>query len=268
LFLTTIILLTFTSTLHYAKAADYEWFFPSTNAWKLTGYNTYVEFSSGVYCDAVGYDSYPSNTAWYFKNVYMDGETVEGWFRIGCQNGNVTVTSLLVDKKVKLTIDGNPGIITTTTLSFENYGEPVSVEGATSWAYSASTNTLILTVLHASPADIIITCITPSVPVTPTYTWNPFDLMNTYLKNKNFVGFIVAIYSSTLGELFYGMLILIITLPIYLRTQSLIYCAIVWLVLGSFFAAILPVSASHVAYFFIAISLTSILYKLLTREKD
>lgn len=100
------------------------------------------------------------------------------------------------------------------------------------------------------------------------YTWNPFDLMNIYLKNKNFVGFLVAIYTSIMGELFYGMLILIITIPLYLRTQSLIYCAIVWLVLGSFFAAILPVSASHIAYFFIAISLTSILYKLLTREKD
>jgi hypothetical protein len=186
--------------------------------------------------------------------------------------GNITSLDLSSyvpeSKTLAFTVGGIAATTTTAQVYCGALGSPSSVSGGT-FSYNAGTQTATISGVHSSSIAFTVYW-TSSVPVggPGNYTWNPFDLMNTYLKNQNFVGFLVAIYTSIMGELFYGMLILIITIPLYLRTQSLIYCAIVWLVLGSFFAAILPVSASHIAYFFIAISLTSILYKLLTREKD
>ena len=100
------------------------------------------------------------------------------------------------------------------------------------------------------------------------YTWNPFDLFNTYLRMGNFVGFISATYTSIMGEAWYGFAILIFAIPIYFRTDSLFYVCMVFLLGGGFFVYLLPPAAWHIAVVFMVLGVAGLLYKVFTRERD
>lgn len=89
-----------------------------------------------------------------------------------------------------------------------------------------------------------------------------------YLFEGDFLGFLQALYVSAFQnvDLFYGVLALIFTLPLYIRTKSLIFMSIVWILLGGLFIATMPL-VSGVATFLLAAGLAGILFKLFMRVK-
>jgi len=88
-----------------------------------------------------------------------------------------------------------------------------------------------------------------------------------YLLNGDLIGFINAIYISLIGELFYGLIVLMVTVPIYIRTQSLGYVCIVWLLVGALLQVVLPVATFNIGWVFIVLGLAGILWKLFVASR-
>jgi len=89
------------------------------------------------------------------------------------------------------------------------------------------------------------------------------DLITQYLVQGDLIGFVLAIFTSSMGEYFLGFVILLVTVPVYMRTQSLAYVYLLWLLVGSTsLLALVPLGAYTVAAFFTALGGAGILYKL------
>lgn len=94
------------------------------------------------------------------------------------------------------------------------------------------------------------------------------DQLNQFLWEGDYFGFLQAIYTSAFGtaDIFYAFVTLLIVLPLYIRTKSLMFCALVWIVLGSLFIMASPL-VSGVAIFLMGLGLASLLYKLMMRVR-
>jgi len=88
------------------------------------------------------------------------------------------------------------------------------------------------------------------------------DLITQYLVQGDLIGFVLAIFTSSMGEYFYGLLILFITVPVYMRTQSLTYVYLLWACSGLLLLPLIPLGAYSVAGILITVGGAGILYKL------
>jgi len=88
------------------------------------------------------------------------------------------------------------------------------------------------------------------------------DLITQYLLQGDLVGFIFAVFTSSMGEYFYGIIVLVLTVPLYIRTQSLTYVYLLWALLGGILTALLPLGVLSVANIFLALGIGGLLYKL------
>lgn len=93
------------------------------------------------------------------------------------------------------------------------------------------------------------------------------DLLMTYLVEGNLLGFIVACYTSRIGQFFWMIIILMFTVPLALRTNSIVYVAVVWLVLAGVFQAVIPM-ISPVAVIFVIMAITGLIYRAVTGARD
>jgi hypothetical protein len=110
-------------------------------------------------------------------------------------------------------------------------------------------------------ADHIIEATSSLTPRTP-------DTLNignfwTFLYAGNLLGFFRAIYVSAFGleDVLYACLVLLFIIPVYLRTKSLWLICVLWVMLGGFALALMPV-VSPFALVFLALGIGGILYKL------
>lgn len=81
------------------------------------------------------------------------------------------------------------------------------------------------------------------------------------LLDGNVIGFVVACYTSVMGQYFYGMLLLIFFGGLYNETRSIPLCAILWLLLGGSWIIVASV-VSPIAMLLVAFGLTGILYSV------
>jgi hypothetical protein len=91
------------------------------------------------------------------------------------------------------------------------------------------------------------------------------SLLGTYLLEGNFFGFIIGVYTTRIGQLFYGLFIFFLSLPLYLRTQSILYCAVLWLLLGGLFIVAVPI-ISPIAVLFVIFGVTALIYRVFVRD--
>jgi len=89
-----------------------------------------------------------------------------------------------------------------------------------------------------------------------------------YLVAGDFLGFIQAVYTSVLGLYFYGMLILIIFSPIFLKTRSAVYLMIIWLVSGFALIGSLPAGFYQIGAIILYLSGGGALYYLFRNMRD
>jgi len=88
------------------------------------------------------------------------------------------------------------------------------------------------------------------------------DLITQYLVQGDLIGFILAIYTRPMGQIFYGLLMLIPSFTIYMKTQNLTYVYILWAGLSSVMLTMLPLAAFSVAHVFLALGAMGLLMKL------
>ena len=64
-----------------------------------------------------------------------------------------------------------------------------------------------------------------------------------FLWEGDVLGFLQAVYVAAFqsSDVFYGMVTLLLTAPLYIRTRSLLLLCILWILLGGFFIAAMPI---------------------------
>lgn len=84
-----------------------------------------------------------------------------------------------------------------------------------------------------------------------------------FLYEGDVFGFIQAVYVSAFQsvEVFYAFVAVLFTLPLYIRTQSLLFLSIVWILLGGLFLVAMPI-VSGVAILLIIFGLGGMFFKL------
>ena len=108
---------------------------------------------------------------------------------------------------------------------------------------------------------------TPDLP-NPIAGWllgGDISLLLTYLQAGDYLGFIIACYTTRVGQLAYVLIILMFTIPLALRTQSITYVAIVWIILGGLFQAAVPLVAPAMVIFEI-LGIGALIFRLFVRE--
>lgn len=85
-----------------------------------------------------------------------------------------------------------------------------------------------------------------------------------YLLEGDLLGFFQALflYSFNSADLFYGVLAMVFCIPIYIRTKSLLFLCIIWIILGSFFVTLMPI-VSGLAVLFMALGIGGVIFKLI-----
>jgi len=92
---------------------------------------------------------------------------------------------------------------------------------------------------------------------------NDVDLLMQYLLNGDLLGFLTATFTTRIGQNFYGILSLIVSVPLYNRTQNVMYCVVLWMLLGTLFITAMPI-VSPIAVFLVVLAITVALLKLFT----
>lgn len=90
------------------------------------------------------------------------------------------------------------------------------------------------------------------------------DLLS-YLLQGNLLGFVNAVYTSILGELWFAIPLMLLFIPLYIKTESIEFCAILWVLLGGILVGLLPGIASTTGTLLLVLGIAAILYRLVSR---
>ena len=84
-----------------------------------------------------------------------------------------------------------------------------------------------------------------------------------YFYDGDYFGFIQAVYVSAFqsADILYAVLILLFTVPLYIRTKSLLLMCILWIMLGSLVIVATPL-VSGFALFLVAFGVAGVFYRL------
>jgi hypothetical protein len=219
--------------------------------------NAYFGFGTGYYINF--------NIEKTFSNVYREGNY---WYFDGyglgfqLQSANMTITDYFVSDSntLKFTVTAPSGLSTSKVYAASK-GVPTSVSGSWTWSYDIATNIVTVQVHHASA--VAITIIWGGAPPPPPPPPNPIDNFLHFLWAGDFFGFIIASYTQAFGsaDIFFGVAIMLVMIPLYIRTKSLMLMSILWILLGSLFLVAMPL-VSGLAVLLLVLGIGSMLYQL------
>jgi hypothetical protein len=147
-------------------------------------------------------------------------------------------------------------------------GSPSTINGVSAWNYSAnlidfsvecSTTTVTLSWTGTVPPP------PPPPPAPPVGRSTDLSLLWQYLLAGNFLGFVAASYTSLIGQLFYVIVAVLFTAPLYIRTKSLTLMGILWTLIGGVFITAMPI-VSPFAILLTAMGIGALLFRLYQRE--
>ena len=92
------------------------------------------------------------------------------------------------------------------------------------------------------------------------------DLIAQYLLQGDLIGFVQAIYLEKMGEYFFGVLMVLLSLPLYIRTQSLTYVMALWLVCSPLLLYFVPVAGERVLGTLAILALGGLLFLVFRRR--
>ena len=194
--------------------------------------------------------TYPQNKTYTSKTVPVtfsaeDGVIDEMWFN--CKNGSTWVFT-----------------------SNQTYIAPTNMTGFVSGTYTfyAWANNTESVLGYSNTTFTIVTPPTPPPipPTTPTVPTGIQDFLH-YLETGDFLGFFVAAYVFAFHsvDVFFGIVAMFIVVPIYIRTKSLPFLSIAWILLGALFIGVMPL-VSGMGLFFLGIGIASLLFQAYTRR--
>ncbi len=234
-------------------------FIGQVNATATVPSTTYFGFND-VYLNFASTQTFAShpyrvNNTWYFNS-----------YAVNLEGANATITSYYANNLLIVALSSSAGNNSAFTIDTGTHGAPVSVEGASSWSYDSVTGVLTVLRFHvlAGAYTVRVTFVAQTLDLLGN---GDIDLLTQYLLAGDLLGFLVACYTTRIGQVFYAILALIITVPLAIRTNSISYCAIIWIVLGGLFQAAMPV-ISPVAVFLIILGVASLLYKLFAGKTE
>ena len=89
----------------------------------------------------------------------------------------------------------------------------------------------------------------------------------TFFASGDFLAGIAAIYTGTLGSVFFGLVIFLMILPLYLKTNSIILPLGVAILLSGLVEIMLPAPAIDLARFLVIAGIAAGLFLLITRGR-
>ena len=92
------------------------------------------------------------------------------------------------------------------------------------------------------------------------------SLVDTWFLSGDFAGYILAIYTSVYGQMFYGVLLFGFTVPLYIRYQSIVPPLLVAIAFTTFLEVVIPPEAFIVIRFLLGLGVATVLYLLYTRR--
>jgi hypothetical protein len=166
------------------------------------------------------------------------------------------MTALTVSNKLVVLTLSHAGTIRV----YSGWGGPTSVTGAALWLFDGVMTT---TVTMTAAGSITLNWhpsgtggyVDPSLVTGPTTTG--------YLTSGDYIGLIFAPYTLLLGDMFGGIILFAIMMPLYNRTQSLDYCLVVWVLLSATLTVALPLTAFRLAYVMLILGIAALLYRML-----
>lgn len=94
------------------------------------------------------------------------------------------------------------------------------------------------------------------------------DLIQQYLMTGDMMGFIIAIFSQSIGSVFFGIVLMGFSVPIYTRTQSIGLIALIWFIVWGFIEMIVPTPAMSLGKVVMAFAGAVILYRTFMGRSD
>lgn len=84
-----------------------------------------------------------------------------------------------------------------------------------------------------------------------------------YLYEGDFLGFLQAVYVSAFqsADIFYAVVIMLFTVPMYIRTKSVLLLCILWILLGGLVIVATPLVAG-MSVFIVGFGIAGLLYRL------
>jgi len=92
------------------------------------------------------------------------------------------------------------------------------------------------------------------------------DYLWQFLYNYDIIGFIVACWTIDLGESFFVIISMIVTLSFYIKLKNLMVMAVMWFLLGFMWIAFIPV-ASPIIFLLFILGLASLVFKIFGESK-
>lgn len=86
-----------------------------------------------------------------------------------------------------------------------------------------------------------------------------------FLYYGNLIGLITGYFTDLIGGWFYVILLSLIIIPIYVKTQSVFYAASICLILSLVLSTVLPIELAKYLYLLVVLSFAAVLYKLIIR---
>jgi len=175
---------------------------------------------------------------------------------------NNTVTGLILHNQsmYNLTFTLYGSVPITMTTDFPYSPTYISKDGAnqTGWTYTSGH-----VVLTASSLNVWSLIYEPSAPTPPLPA--PTEIQNflAFLLAGDFLGFIMAVYTQGFGsvDIFFGVVIMLVMVPLYIRTKSLMFMSILWILLGSLFLVAIPL-VSGLAVLLLVLGIGSMLFEI------
>jgi hypothetical protein len=92
------------------------------------------------------------------------------------------------------------------------------------------------------------------------------DYLWQFLYNYDIIGFIIACWTIDLGESFYVIISMIVTLSFYIKLKNLTVMAVMWFLLGFLWIGFIPV-ASPIIFLLFIFGLASLMFKIFGESK-
>jgi hypothetical protein len=85
------------------------------------------------------------------------------------------------------------------------------------------------------------------------------------LDSGNFFTFLLLPYTALIGGTFYGLLILLFSVPVYIKYRTLdiiLFMLVIFGGAGGFFSLLMPTSGLQIGFFVMAFGLGALIYKV------
>jgi hypothetical protein len=185
------------------------------------------------------------------SNLVMGGT----WGAIGFQsptNGGMQLTQLQTNQ---LKFSTQPSGAQTFRVYAGARGTPTSVVGGDSWSWDAVNQAVL--VVSSSPETVQLGWGSlPSIHITPNV-----GLIDSWLQTGDLSGFIIAVFTSELGQMFWVMILLIISVPMYM-TMGAIPTGIMWTLFWGTFEISQPAIALDFGLIMLGLSVGFLIFSL------